>query len=737
MKQEGNNPAVTSDKKTVATATAISVRSLWKVFGDSPEQTLSEEYAQKSKTEILQESGAVVALRDVSFDVQTGESFVVMGLSGSGKSTLVRCLIRLVEPTAGEVYVGDEDILQYAEQELIDFRRSKIGMVFQHFGLLPHRRVLDNVAWGLEIQGVQKEERIARAQDILEVVGLKGWETAYPRELSGGMQQRVGLARAVVSDPEILLMDEPFSGLDPLIRRDMQNELLRLQAQMQKTTVFITHDLSEAVKLGSRIAIMRDGELIQLGTPEEIVSDPVDDYVADFIRDIRPSAVLTVGYVVRHNGTGQGDLSAVQDRPEATISSALTVEEALAENWSTAENMSVVDTAGGLVGVIDRERLLEAVFSQPASAISKDASSDTEKHGSRRKKESVAATSDSVKAPHKAESPLGVANLIARLVGNPISQMGIIPRVSLAVALLGALSGLVVIIWGLDAGFPANFGKGISAWINQALRDLTRNGAPVFDAISTVVQHFLLYIEWLFLWLPWITVILMVGALSWITVNRKLGLFAVGAFFAIGLVGLWDSAMETVALIVVAVIFSIALAIPLGIIAARSNIVDAVLRPLLDGMQTMPAFVYLVPGIMLFGIGNVPAIFATVIYAVPPAIRLTNLGIRQVTPQILEAAESFGTTRRQLLFKVQIPMAIPTIMAGVNQTIMMALAMVVVASLVGAGGLGEDVLRALSRFKPGEALLGGLAIVVLAIIVDRVTQAWARGRQDALSTERK
>ncbi len=231
--------------------------------------------------------------------------------------------------------------------------------------------------------------------------------------------------------------------------------------------------------------------------------------------------------------------------------------------------------------------------------------------------------------------------------------------------------------------------------------------------------------------------IVAVGLLSWVTVTWKLALFSVASLLAVGLVGLWDSAMETVALIIVAVVFSIAIAIPVGISAARSNLADSLLRPFLDGMQTMPAFVYLVPGIMLFGIGNVPAIFATVIYAIPPAIRLTNLGIRQVTPEILEAAESFGTTRRQLLLKVQIPMAIPTIMAGVNQTIMMALAMVVVASLVGAGGLGEDVLRALSRFKPGEAVLGGLSIVALAIIVDRITQAWAKDRQDSLNIDTK
>ena len=237
--------------------------------------------------------------------------------------------------------------------------------------------------------------------------------------------------------------------------------------------------------------------------------------------------------------------------------------------------------------------------------------------------------------------------------------------------------------------------------------------------------------------IPWPSVVAAIGLLAWRTVSWKIGVFSAAALFAIGLVGLWESSMETVALIVVAVIFSVAIAIPIGILAARSNLVDSVTRPILDGMQTMPPFVDLVPGIMLFGIGNVPAIFATVIYAVPPAIRLTNLGIRQVTPSVVEAAQSFGTTRRQLLFKVQLPMAIPTIMAGVNQTIMMALAMVVVASLVGAGGLGEDVLRALSRFQPGEALLGGLAIVALAVIVDRITQAWARDKQAALRTDSK
>ena len=217
---------------------------------------------------------------------QAGETFVVMGLSGSGKSTLARCLTRLVEPTQGEIRFDGDDILTYGAQELTEFRRRKIAMVFQHYGLLPHRRVLDNVAFGLEIQGVDRATRNKAAAQAIETVGLDGWERYYPHEMSGGMQQRVGIARALTVDPDVLIMDEPFSGLDPLIRRRMQDELVSLQGQLHKTIVFITHDLNEAIKLGDRVAIMRDGAIVQEGDAEEIVAHPADDYVADFVRDV-------------------------------------------------------------------------------------------------------------------------------------------------------------------------------------------------------------------------------------------------------------------------------------------------------------------------------------------------------------------------------------------------------------------------------------------------------------------
>ena len=271
---------------------------MWKVFGKDPEKVLDPEYADKDKSFFQSELGNVVGLQDVSFDVQKGETFVIMGLSGSGKSTMVRCLIRLIDPTAGEIVINGHVITQMSEKDLIEFRRSGIAMVFQHYGLMPHRNVLDNAAWGLEVQGVTKDERYSRTRDVLELVGLSGWEDAYPRQLSGGMQQRVGLARALAVDTDIMLMDEPFSGLDPLIRRQMQDELLRLQSELQKTIVFITHDLNEALKLGDRIAIMHDGQVAQIGSPEDIVLRPEDEYVGDFTQDVRLESVLTANKVM-------------------------------------------------------------------------------------------------------------------------------------------------------------------------------------------------------------------------------------------------------------------------------------------------------------------------------------------------------------------------------------------------------------------------------------------------------
>jgi glycine betaine/proline transport system ATP-binding protein len=283
----------------VSTDAAISVRGLWKIFGEKAREIIDSPDARLPRPELLEKTGCVAAVRDASFDVANGEVFVVMGLSGSGKSTLVRCLTRLIEPTAGEVFFEGEDILTASKSRLRELRRTKFSMVFQHFGLLPHRRVIDNIAYSLEVNGVKKETRHERAMEVIDLVGLDGYANHFPEQLSGGMQQRVGLARALAVNPDVMFLDEPFSALDPLIRRDMQNEVKRLHQDLNKTMVFITHDLSEAMKLGDRIAIMRDGDIVQMATPADLVMHPVDDYVADFTNDIPKSHVLTTGYIAR------------------------------------------------------------------------------------------------------------------------------------------------------------------------------------------------------------------------------------------------------------------------------------------------------------------------------------------------------------------------------------------------------------------------------------------------------
>ncbi|MBM7624678.1 quaternary amine ABC transporter ATP-binding protein [Sporohalobacter salinus] len=271
----------------------IEVNNLSKIFGDTPQEAIELLKEGYSKEEILEKTGLTVGVNDVSFTVNTEEIFVIMGLSGSGKSTLLRCLNRLIEPTVGEVKLKGQNLMDLDQEDLRQMRRDKFGMVFQNFALFPNRTVLENAEFGLEIQDVPKEEREAEAEKALERVGLGGWGDQYPDQLSGGMQQRVGLARALAVDPEILLMDEPFSALDPLIKKEMQDELLDIYEDLDKTILFITHDLDEALKLGDRIAIMNDGEIVQIGTPEEILTDAENDYVKEFVQDVNRSRILT------------------------------------------------------------------------------------------------------------------------------------------------------------------------------------------------------------------------------------------------------------------------------------------------------------------------------------------------------------------------------------------------------------------------------------------------------------
>jgi glycine betaine/proline transport system ATP-binding protein len=330
----------------------IRANGVWKIFGRNADRVIGTPDADLPRAELRAKHDCVAAVRDVSFEVWPGEVFVVMGLSGSGKSTLVRTLIRLIEPSAGEIEIGGKDIMALSGGELRHLRRHTSSMVFQHFGLLAHRRVIDNVAFGLEVQGVPKAARLARAAKVLELVGLEDCANQFPDQLSGGMQQRVGLARAFAVDPQVMLYDEPFSALDPLIRRDMQDEVCRLQIETGKTMFFITHDLPEALRLGDRIAIMRDGKIVQLGTPEELVGSPADDYVQNFIRDIPRSHVLTLRWIMRDPGPGETD--------GPTLPVGTTVRNAVPIIAGSEQPIRAVDN-GKVVGVVDRIAVLNAI----------------------------------------------------------------------------------------------------------------------------------------------------------------------------------------------------------------------------------------------------------------------------------------------------------------------------------------------------------------------------------------
>ncbi len=332
------------------TGLPIVASGVWKVFGKRIADAMEMARNNVDQAGILEECGCVVAVQDATFEVNQGEIFAVMGLSGSGKSTLIRCLSRLIDATAGTVLINGQDLGEMPDVELRELRRHTISMVFQNYGLFPHRQVIDNVAFGLEVRGAPKEERYPKATEMIEMVGLDGWADKYPAQLSGGMKQRVGLARALAVDPEILLFDEPFSALDPLIRRDMQDELLSLQDRLHCTMVFITHDFSEALKLGDRIAIMRSGAIVQVGTPEEIVAHPVDDYVRDFTLDVPRHKVLSVGAVMVPPPKGHSTRVDLEGEPVA-VSARL--ESILPRLLTEGRPVPVVDAGGDWCGVLE------------------------------------------------------------------------------------------------------------------------------------------------------------------------------------------------------------------------------------------------------------------------------------------------------------------------------------------------------------------------------------------------
>jgi glycine betaine/proline transport system ATP-binding protein len=346
----------------------IKVKGLTKIFGKKPKDILKKLAKNQSKNQIFKETGHTVGVKDASFDVKEGEIFVVMGLSGSGKSTLIRCLNMLNKPTAGEIYVDGEDIVKYNRQQLREFRQKKATMVFQGFGLFNHRTIIGNVEYGLEVRGMDKKERRKIAKETIDSVGLNGWEDKYITELSGGMQQRVGLARALANNPDILLMDEPFSALDPLIRRDMQLELLDIQDKLKKTIVFITHDVNEAFKLGDRVAVMKDAEIVQIGEPEDILNNPSNSYIEDFVSGIDRSKVLQAKHIMVNSGAmvnlKHGLKVAIKEMENNSISSVFVV-----DDHRKLEGIITIDDA---IKALKEKIILKEALKQDYSSVDEE-----------------------------------------------------------------------------------------------------------------------------------------------------------------------------------------------------------------------------------------------------------------------------------------------------------------------------------------------------------------------------
>jgi glycine/betaine/L-proline transporter ATP-binding subunit len=619
----------------------ISFRNIWKIFGPDEHGFWTSINDTNSH---IDRNSHTQAIRGVSFDIEDGELFVIMGLSGSGKSTLARCINGIVKPTHGKVMIDGVDLSELNDEKLVCVRRRKVAMVFQNFSLFPHKTVIENVIFGLEVRGEGERENLAKGQDVLNMVGLGGWENSYPKELSGGMQQRVGLARALAPDPEILVMDEPFSALDPLIRRQMHEEFIRIMSSTGKTIVFITHDLNEAVKLGSRIAIMKSGEIIQVDTPKDIVCSPCDSYVASFVRDIN------------------------------------------AENLLQVKNVSY-----------------EPTITIPESPV-------TDEQVQSLSKKSILAESTRTNKHCAYRWDFG-------------------RRITRDLSWLLAVCTVLCMAWQFNDSRGVMYKLPLANAVDIIVNWMVSNFSPGFEVIKTVIAFFLNNFEMFLLWLPWWAVLLLAFLISWKLSGKRVALLSNCGLLIILFLGLWELSMATLALTATAVLISNVVGIPLGIISARSNRMEQILKPLMDLMQTMPAFVYLIPALMFFGIGRVPGVMACVVYGLPPAVRLTNLGIRQVSPDLIEAAKSFGVTEFQLLFKIQLPLALPSIMAGVNQTIMLSLGMVVLAAMIASGGLGKEVLLALGQVEIGRGFVAGICIVILAIILDRITQAMTNNSQ--------
>ncbi|AGL84387.1 ATP-binding cassette domain-containing protein [Pseudomonas protegens] len=637
------------------------------------------------------------AVEQVSLKVRRGEVLCLMGTSGSGKSTLLRHINRLIEPSSGEVLIDGSAISQLSARELRTLRSRRIGMVFQHFGLLPHRSVRDNVALPLELRGEPEALRHAAADVQLQAMGLEGWGDHYPHELSGGMQQRVGLARALVSEPDILLMDEPFSALDPTIRRDLQSHFLQVVRERGITTLLVTHDPAEALRLADRIAVLRHGQLIQVGTPEELLKQPADAEVADFFQE--------------HGARSATPVATIAPRKSATTPAPVN------PGLSSAQALLLGPAALAASG---RGGLYWLGFALELGA--------------------AAALGQGLATASFAWAALALIGLLlSRLLSLALarrpSRLG---RSDWRLPWLVLLLSQVLVLWRVlatDASgpwlqFPADRQVllGTAAAIDQLIAWSQVTFESTFVGVIVAVRTVIESIESLLGWLPWPVPALALVLLAWRSAGAALALTSAAALLYIGLFGFWERTIATLALVGSSVLISLLIGVPAGILLAKRALARRLITPLLDVMQTLPTFVYLIPAVAFFSVGKTPAVIATVIFALAPMIRLTALGIQEVPKTAVEAALAHGATPWQILTKVELPLAAGSLLLGINQTLVMSLSMVVVAALIGAGGLGYDVMTALRNIKGGEGMLAGAAIVFCALIPDRIIQATLRQR---------
>lgn len=852
---------------------AVEIRGVWKIFGERSLDALEAIRRDGiSKRDVQKKFGCVVGVQNASFSVMEGEVFCIMGLSGSGKSTLVRHINRLLEPTAGDIFIGGENVMDKDAGALRLMRAEKTGMVFQNIALLPHRTVIDNVALPLDVKGISRSDRRETAMRVLSLVELSGWENHYAHELSGGMQQRVGLARAMAGDPDILLMDEPFSALDPLIRRQLQDEFIQLTKATRKTTIFITHDLDEAIRVGHRIAIMKDGVLVQTGTAEEIVSHPVDEYVADFVAGISRLKLISAHSIMvpvseYRDASAEELVKAPRENEDADLDRLIDI------SVQHKGPIVITQSTGREVGVIDKDILLRGiqggkneslirVSDQNTQYSPADAHSDNiadfvgvnskyyereiarldtatgfipsfnvaaallgsiwwvSRHlwswfwiflifetiaivqiarglladlgagqlaragrlaasADRRRSEAeeliangdynvnmllesasaldVASADAFVKAseldataPYLLAFGIGflvllrvVQGLLANRVMNSSYRRwcadksvshGVSGILSFSMAIFVILTS-VLTSYRFTVGappkwletFPAerSFRRSFEYWIDSGFQWLTENWSQFFQTITGSIKILLNAMETLLVATPWPVVMAVISLLALKVAGPRVAIFTAATLAYLSLFGFWEKSMSTVALLGSAAVLCIVIGIPLGVACARKQSLYSVVRPILDLMQTMPTFVYLIPVIAFFGIGKPPGILATIVFGMPPVIRLTVLGLQGVPASVREAADAFGVSKSYMLFKVDLPLAMPSIMAGINQTILMCLTMVVIASLIGAKGLGEEVLDALTYANEGQGVLAGLAILFCAMVLDRIVQGRA------------